>query len=103
MFPTRMRGAANAIILSFSKFGGSFAPEISSLSKDNGYHVLCGCCLLTIISLPLSFCLKESLELRDDEGLKSELDHTESDISDGVGKVSFLESKNLGDSFDGVK
>ena len=60
LFPTRMRGMANAIILFSGKMIGSFAPILATLSKNRGFHVLCGCSLMLLISLPLSFCTDET-------------------------------------------
>jgi hypothetical protein len=60
LFPTRMRGVANALILFLSKMIGSFAPILSTMSKDRGYHILCGCSALVVISLPLSFFIDET-------------------------------------------
>lgn len=62
LFPTRMRGVANAVILFLAKMIGSFAPFVSTYSKNKGYHILVGCSAVVLISLPLSFFVKETFE-----------------------------------------
>lgn len=55
-----MRGIANALILSFGKLIGAAAPFVSTMSKNSGYHILVGCSSLALLSLPLSFAIKET-------------------------------------------
>lgn len=75
MFPVRMRGLANAVVLFLSKLGGSLAPEISLRSKRLNLHVLSGCSFITFLSLPLSFLLKETLIIDEvgDDDLKGDI------------------------------
>jgi len=61
LFPTRMRGLANAVVLFASKMIGALAPVLCTLSKKAGYHVLCGCSILVLLSIPCSFLIKETL------------------------------------------
>lgn len=68
LFPTRMRGLANAVVLFASKMIGAFAPMLCTLSKKAGYHVLCGCSLLVLLSIPCSFFIKETLVFEKKEG-----------------------------------
>lgn len=63
LFPTRVRGIAFAFITFLGRFGGSYAPFLAQLSKDSGYHVMCGCASLTAVSFPMIFFLQETLVL----------------------------------------
>ena len=60
-FPTEVRGTANAIILFSAKLIGSTSPLLENFSKNHKIHVLAGCSALVILSLPLSFGMKETL------------------------------------------
>lgn len=66
MFPSKLRGVSNALILFLCKMTGSFSPYLSTLAKNNGYHIMVGCCLFTIISLPLTFLQTETLKEKSD-------------------------------------
>ena len=61
LFPTAVRGQANALVLLFGKAIGSLAPYLAGLSTSCGIHVLCGCGSLFFLSLPASFLLRETL------------------------------------------
>ena len=39
---------------------GAFAPYLSTMSKNRGYHILVGCSALVLLSLPMSFFIKET-------------------------------------------
>ena len=77
-FPTRIRGLANALILFSAKMFGAFYPFFKNWSLGRDLHIMCGCCLLTLISLPLTFFGKETLVL------KSELDEV-TELRAGIG------------------
>lgn len=64
IYPTRMRGLANALILFTGKLIGATSPFMESLSLDYGVHVLVGCSAFLLLSLPLSFLIKETLILK---------------------------------------
>lgn len=61
LFPTEIRGLANALVLFTGKLLGALSPLLGTLSTSRGYHVLCGCSLFVLLSLPLSFFIKETL------------------------------------------
>ena len=62
VFPTEVRGTANAIILLLAKLIGSSAPLFEYYSVNNGVHVLVGCSLLVLIALPITCGNRETLE-----------------------------------------
>ena len=64
VFPTEVRGTANAVILFLAKLIGSTAPLLENYSSSHGMHVLVGCSLLVIISLPMSLGMRETLTVR---------------------------------------
>jgi len=67
LFPTKIRGIANALILFTSKMIGSLSPFAEAFSKNYNLHILVGCAAVTVFSLPLSFFIKETLvEVNDD-------------------------------------
>jgi hypothetical protein len=70
LFPTRMRGVANAVILFASKMIGSFAPFVATMSKNHGFHILVGCSSVVLLSLPFSFLIKETFEDSSEDGEK---------------------------------
>lgn len=72
LFPTRVRGTSNALILFLCKMMGSFAPFLSSFAQNRGYHIMVGCSALTILALPLTFLQVETLQ--EDENKSSESD-----------------------------
>lgn len=62
LFPTETRGLASALILFFGKMVGALAPFLSSYSQKMGLHILVGCCIPVVFSLPLTYiCLEETL------------------------------------------
>lgn len=61
LFPTRMRGLANAVVLLTGKVAGSFSPYLISFTIKMGYNLAIGCSLIVLLSLPLSFGLRETL------------------------------------------
>ena len=61
LFPTKMRGLANAIVLFTGKILGSFSPYLITWTIDRGYHMAVGCGLIVFLSLPLSLGLRETL------------------------------------------
>lgn len=61
LYPTKMRGLANAIILFTGKLFGALAPFMENIGLEYGYHVLVGCSSFLVFSLPLSFFIKETM------------------------------------------
>ena len=61
MFPAEIRGVATALILFNGKLIGVCAPFMCELSQRYGVHILVGCTVPVIISLPLSFMIDETL------------------------------------------
>ena len=64
VFPSEVRGTANATILFLARLVGSFAPFFESLSEHFNVHILVGCSLLVFVSLPLSLGMKETLIIK---------------------------------------
>ncbi len=64
VFPTEVRGTANAVILFLSKLIGSSAPLMENYSVSHGMHVLVGCSLLVVVSLPMSLWMRETLSAK---------------------------------------
>ena len=60
LFPVKIRGLANALILFTAKLMGALAPIFGALSTDMGFHLLFGCSFFVIFSLPVSFLIKET-------------------------------------------
>lgn len=60
-FPTEVRGTANAIILFSAKMIGSMSPMLENFSVSHKIHVVAGCSAFVILSLPLTFGMKETL------------------------------------------
>ena len=60
-YPTRIRGAANALILYVSKLIGSNFPIFKNFSLNHGFHVMVGCSVLTLLVIPLMFLVEETL------------------------------------------
>jgi len=82
LFPTRVRGLANAMVLFTGKLLGAASPLLGNMSVDHGFHVLCGCSVIVLVSLPASFLVKETLVVKEDEedgknGLLSQATKTE--------------------------
>ena len=62
-FDTAVSGRAIAVITFVSRIVASSFPFIKDLSQVLGYHVICGCCFLTLIALPVNVFLgHETLE-----------------------------------------
>lgn len=61
IYPTKIRGLANAMILFFGKLFGALAPFMENISLNLGFHVLVGCSALLVVSIPMSFTIKETL------------------------------------------
>jgi MFS family permease len=72
LFPTKIRGMANALVLFSSKMIGSFSPMIETFAKNKNLHIMVGCSVVTLISLPLSFFISETLKQSGDETADSE-------------------------------
>ena len=66
-FPPQIRGSANALCLFTSKLIGSCYPYLKSLSLDNGFHIMCGCSLITVLAFPVTLYCWETLVLRKEE------------------------------------
>jgi len=67
LFPTHIRGIANALVLFTAKMIGSLSPFMEGFSKDFGLHIMVGCSVMTVVSLPLSFFIDETLVLGEEE------------------------------------
>ena len=61
VFPSEVRGTANACVLFLARLVGSFAPFFEALSEHFNMHILVGCSLLVFVSLPLGLGMKETL------------------------------------------
>lgn len=61
IFPTEVRGTANAIVLFMAKLAGSLAPILESFSVSLGFHILVGCSVIVLASLPMTFFMRETL------------------------------------------
>lgn len=61
IYPTKMRGLGNALVLFSGKLLGALAPFMENFSIDYGLHVLVGCSSFLVVSIPLSFFVKETL------------------------------------------
>lgn len=79
LFPIKIRGLANALVLFTGKMIGSTSPFFTSMSKGYGVHILIGCSLITLISLPLTFFLDETLVLPGDKDKKVDSEGPDSD------------------------
>lgn len=100
LFPSKLRGTSNAIILFLSKLAGSFSPYLSTIAKNNGFHIMCGCCLLSVIALPVTFFQTETLVINnngrrnksdDDTGL-DDSDKTKDEGDDDYSKIEEREA-----------
>ena len=60
-YPTKIRGAANALILYASKLLGSSFPYFKTWSLERGLHVMVGSCALSLIAIPTIFLIEEPL------------------------------------------
>lgn len=78
MFPTETRGLANAIILFLGKMLGATAPFICELCKDMGLHIVVGCCILVLTTIPTLGFIPETAGKKD---VGDENDETEEDIT----------------------
>ena len=96
LFPTKMRGLANAIVLFTGKILGSFSPYLITWTLDRGYHMAVGCGLIVLLSLPLSLGLRETLVEEDSEVKKSRKLGLENVPNSG--KLININSVGLGDS-----
>ena len=68
LFRVEIRGVATAVALSIGKVGSSMAPFMCKFSQDCGLHVLVGCSLPALISLPLTYyVLTETLGVEGDK------------------------------------
>ena len=65
LFPIDLRGSANSIILLMSNAISTVVPILASESQKLKLHFLVGCSVVCIISIPVNFCLKESLKAHD--------------------------------------
>lgn len=61
IFPSDIRGLVGAITIVISKLAASLSPLLSDMGKGLGFHVMVGCCVFGLVSLPLSFFQKETL------------------------------------------
>lgn len=62
LFPTNVRGVANAIILFFGKLVGTLTPFLIDFCEKRKIHILVGCGILVFLSFPCTFLLDETLE-----------------------------------------
>lgn len=85
LFPSKLRGTSNAIILFLCKMTGSFSPYLSTYAKDHGYHIMVGCCVLTLIALPVTFFQSETLVKNEEE--TADTDFTSSKNNDSYSKI----------------
>ena len=60
-YPTKIRGAANALILYVGKLIGSSFTIFKNFSIDHGFHVMVGCSALTLLAIPLMLFVEETL------------------------------------------
>jgi len=60
LFPVEMRGLANAMILFIGKLFGGSAPFVCQLCENYEIHVLVGCSIAVLLSLPITFLLPET-------------------------------------------
>ena len=60
-FPTVVRGLASGLVICTSRVVAASFPYVKAMSQRYGYHVLVGCSILTVISLPLTFFGTETL------------------------------------------
>jgi len=61
VFPTEIRGSANAIVLFMAKLTGCLSPILEEISMKLSIHVLVGCSILVVPSLILCSKIKETL------------------------------------------
>ena len=61
-FPIKVRGLAFGVIIFTSKIIGSSSGIVTDLSLDLGYNSLFLCCMMSLISLPFTLLLKETLD-----------------------------------------
>ena len=66
-YPTKIRGAANALILYASKLLGSSFPYFKTWSLERGLHVMVGSCALSLIAIPTIFFVEETLVRADEK------------------------------------
>ena len=60
-FPPELRGCANSLVNSVSTILASLSPILGQIATDMHLHFIVGCSVLGILSLPLSFTIKETL------------------------------------------
>lgn len=61
LFPTKIRGLANALVLFFGKLVGTLTPFVVQYCEKKDIHILVGCGALVFISLPATYLLEETL------------------------------------------
>lgn len=92
LFPTEIRGVGLAITISSSRFIGAGAPFLGKLSKDLGFHLLVGCGLIFLLSLPLSMLLSETLQEKVVKQKEEVLETGDSNEESEVGSSELLVS-----------
>ena len=60
-YPTKIRGAANALILYATRLLGSLFPFFKTWSLERGLHVMVGSCALSVLAIPCIFFVEETL------------------------------------------
>lgn len=61
-FPTHLRGTSMAFILLISKLLGATSPLLSVLAESLSMHILVGCSVYLLLSIPMTLTLKETYD-----------------------------------------
>jgi len=64
LFPVELRGTASSIVLLVSNILSTVTPILAVASAKYKVHFLVGCSVVGIISIPLTFGLRETLKAR---------------------------------------
>ena len=65
LFPVTIRTTASSLIIFFSNLISIFTPVFSRISQSQGIHVLVGCSIFGLMSLPFTFTLRTHSDLGD--------------------------------------
>ena len=60
-FPPELRGTANSLVMLISNLFSMLTPYFGEIANGAGLHFVVGCSMIGLISLPLAFTLKETL------------------------------------------
>ena len=82
LFPVEIRGLSSAIIIFIGKISGPLALLITTLCNNMKIHVISGLSIFVIVCLPLSFFLKETLVIEEEDKAGDRVLHRVSDMEE---------------------